>query len=71
MTAETVRLRIEGMGCDGCVAAVDEALRKVPGVRRVTVDLAAGRAEVEVQPPAYTEPLLAAVERAGYDATIG
>ena len=70
MTAETVRLRIEGMGCDGCVAAVDEALRKVPGVRRVTVDLAAGRAEVEVQAPANTEPLLSAAERAGYDAAI-
>ena len=70
MTAETVRLRIEGMGCDGCVAAVDEALRKVPGVRRVTVDLAAGRAEVEVEAPADTAPLLAAVERAGYDAAI-
>ena len=70
MTAETVRLRIEGMGCDGCVGAVDEALRKVPGVRQVTIDLAEGRAEVEVQAPANTEPLLAAVERAGYDAAI-
>ena len=70
MTAEKVRLRIEGMGCDGCVAAVDEALRKVPGVRRVTVDLAAGAAEVELQPPADTAPLLAAVDHAGYAASL-
>jgi Cu+-exporting ATPase len=70
MAVETVRLRIEGMGCDGCVAAVDEALRKVAGVRRVAVDLAAGSAEVEVEQPAAPAALLEAVDRAGYDAKI-
>ena len=67
---QTVRLRIDGMGCEGCVATVDAALRKVPGVRRVTVDRAAGTAEVEVESPVDTASLVAAVERAGYDAMI-
>ena len=70
MAAETVRLVIEGMGCDGCVAAVDEALRKVPGVRRVRVDLAAGSAEVEAEAPVAAAPLVEAVDRAGYDAKV-
>jgi Cu+-exporting ATPase len=70
MTVETVRLKIEGMGCDGCVTAVDEALRKVPGVRRVSVDLAAGSAEVDLDGPSDRAPLLAAVDDAGYDAAL-
>ena len=70
MAAETVRLMIEGMGCDGCVAAVDEALRTVPGVRHVRVDLAAGSAEVEAEAPVAAAPLVAAVDRAGYDAKV-
>jgi copper chaperone CopZ len=70
MAVETVRLRIEGMGCDGCVAAVDDALRTLPGVTRVDVDLAAGTAEVELERPADPAPLLAAIAGAGYDAAV-
>ncbi len=63
---ERVELVIEGMGCEGCVQAVREALGKLPGVRRVEVDLAAGRARVE-QEGVAVEALRAAVERAGYE----
>ncbi len=63
---ERVELVIEGMGCEGCVQAVREALGKLPGVRRVEVDLAAGRARVE-QEGVAAEALRAAVERAGYE----
>jgi copper chaperone CopZ len=65
--AQKLELEIEGMGCEGCVAAVDKALRAVPGVRGVAVDLGTGRARVEhegVDPAA----LVQAVEKAGYDA---
>lgn len=70
MAGEIVRLRVDGMGCEGCVAAVTEALRQVPGVQRVKVELAAGTAEVEAVPPVDAAWLLAAVDRAGYDATL-
>ena len=70
MATETVKLRIEGMGCDGCVAAVDEALRKLPGVSQVRVDLAAGTAEVEAERSIDRAALVAAVDGAGYDARI-
>lgn len=65
--AETIVLEVEGMGCEGCVAAVEKALRAVPGVRTVTVDLEAGRATVE-QEGADRAALVRAVEKAGYDA---
>ena len=70
MAGEIVRLRVEGMGCDGCVAAVTEALRQVEGVQRVRVMLDAGTAEVEAAAPVDTAKLLAAVDRAGYDAAL-
>ena len=68
MATETVTLRVEGMGCEGCVTAVHEALSRLPGVHRVTVTLDAGRAEVEAEAPADRQAMVAAVDRAGYDA---
>lgn len=70
MAGEIVRLRVEGMGCEGCVAAVTEALRQVEGVQRVRVMLDPGTAEVEVAAPVDAAKLLAAVDRAGYDAAL-
>ena len=43
----TIRLRVDGMGCDGCVASVRDALQAVQGVTRAEVDLRRGMAEVE------------------------
>jgi Cu+-exporting ATPase len=63
----TVALRIGGMTCASCVARVERALRAVPGVTDVAVNLATETATVHataVQPAT----LRAAVEAAGYDA---
>jgi copper chaperone CopZ len=67
-TTRTVRLRVEGMGCEGCVAAVRQALADVPGVTRVQVDLASGTAEVDAAPTATLQDLTAALDAAGYGA---
>lgn len=40
-------LKVKGMSCDHCVRAVTQALRNTTGVRDATVDLKAGRAQVE------------------------
>ena len=66
----TIRLRVDGMGCDGCVASVRDALQAVQGVTRAEVDLRRGMAEVEAA--AATEPaaLIAAVDAAGYEAAV-
>ena len=68
MATETVILRVGGMGCEGCVTAVHEALRALPGVRRVAVRLKEGQAEVEAEAPANRKAMIAAVDKAGYDA---
>lgn len=63
------QLKIEGMSCQHCVAAVNEALAEVEGVKRVLkVDLDSGIAEIEGD--ADTQALLAAVREEGYEATM-
>jgi copper chaperone CopZ len=58
-------LRIEGMTCGHCVAAVEQELRAVPGIAEVRVDLAAGTATV-VGDGFTDDALRAAVDEAGY-----
>jgi copper chaperone CopZ len=60
-------LTIHGMGCESCVAAVNEAVERVPGVERVRVDLASGRAEIEGDPTLDANAVRDAVEAAGYE----
>jgi copper chaperone len=63
------KLKIEGMSCEHCVKAVEEALAGVPGVEQVTaVRLADG--EAEVAGSAEPGALIAAVEDEGYDARL-
>lgn len=64
-----ITLRIEGMSCGGCVRSVDKALRQVPGVSDVQVDLGAGAAAVEGD-DLLPELLTEAVEAAGYEVSI-
>jgi Cu+-exporting ATPase len=66
---QTVRLAIEGMTCASCVARVEKALLKVPGVASAEVNLATEKAEVKLlSREADVAALLAAVEKAGYKA---
>ena len=62
----TTELEISGMNCQHCVAAVTRALEAVPGVSAVSVDLAAGRAQVDGA--ADPGSLARAVIDAGYQA---
>ncbi len=64
-----VTLRVTGMTCASCVARVERALKRVPGVVDARVNLAAGTATVEYLPGALAVvDLKAAVEAAGYGA---
>ena len=69
MSTEQI-LKIDGMTCASCVARVEKALAKVPGVVSAEVNLATERAQVRVASPAVREALLAAVEGAGYEARL-
>ena len=59
-------LQVEGMTCASCVARVEKALLKVPGVRAATVNLATERATVQALSTVPAAVLRAAVEQAGY-----
>jgi copper chaperone CopZ len=65
-----VTLQIDGMSCGHCLNAVNRALSGVPGVAVQSVQM--GRAEVEVDAASrtVTDALVAAVEQAGYGATV-
>lgn len=61
-------LSVGGMSCAGCVAAVETALRKVPGVSTATVNFAEHTALVEGEVADQT--LVQAVTDAGYQAAV-
>ena len=60
-----VSIDIDGMTCASCVARVEKALLKVPGVESASVNFATERATVH-SASGETAPLLAAIEKAGY-----
>lgn len=64
--SEPIVIKVEGMGCQSCVAAVQKAVGGVAPNASVEVDLGAGQVKV-----ANTElplsALKAAIEAAGYD----
>ncbi|NER61059.1 copper-translocating P-type ATPase [Pseudomonas sp. MAFF212428] len=69
-TSTTLELQIGGMTCASCAGRVERALNKVPGVQRVSVNLANERAHVELLGQPDSTPLIAAVTQAGYSASL-
>ncbi|MBI2851723.1 MAG: copper-translocating P-type ATPase [Chloroflexi bacterium] len=76
VTAETGRLRkitlqISGMTCASCVAHNEEALGGLPGVEKVVVNLATGKATVEYDPKRVTlTDMRKAVADIGYEVVL-
>jgi Cu+-exporting ATPase len=67
-SVEAVSLDITGMTCASCVRRVERALSKVPGVETASVNFAAETARVTLAEAVGVDQLVAAVEKAGYDA---
>lgn len=65
---ETLDLAVAGMTCSNCITHVQDALRPVVGVKKVQVDLEAGRASVIVHTGTDRDELVQAVRNAGYAA---
>jgi Cu+-exporting ATPase len=59
---------IEGMSCASCVGRVERALKAVPGVQAVSVNLATETADVHGTTGLTLDSLAAAVDKAGYHA---
>ncbi|QHS11440.1 heavy metal translocating P-type ATPase [Sinimarinibacterium sp. NLF-5-8] len=61
-----LELPIEGMTCASCVGRVEAALRKIPGVTEVAVNLATERAQIHASAEVTRAQLIEAVEKTGY-----
>lgn len=59
-------LPVEGMTCASCVAHVEKAIAKIPGVEGVSVNLATERAEVAFAGAPDIGAVIRAIDRAGY-----
>ena len=64
------RLRVVGLSCQGCVGAVEQALRGVAGVREAEVSLEEGAATVRAHASVAPHTLVTAVEAMGKGAQL-
>ncbi len=66
--ASEIELAVSGMACAACASRVEKVLSRTPGVANASVDLAGKKAMVAGS--ASAAELIAAVERAGYEAAL-
>ena len=62
-------IKIDGMSCASCVGRVERVLAAVPGVDKVSVNLATEIARVESAQPVDFAVLAQAIDKAGYQAS--
>ncbi|MBW3497662.1 heavy metal translocating P-type ATPase [Janthinobacterium sp. NKUCC08_JDC] len=65
-----IDLNVAGMTCASCVGRVEKALLKVPGVLGASVNLATESARIKVTGGLEAGTLIAAIDKAGYAATV-
>ena len=65
-----LKLQVTGLTCASCVVRVEKSLKSVPGVLEVNVNLATEQAFVDAVPSVSAEALVAAVRKAGYNASV-
>lgn len=65
--AANFSILVEGMNCASCVASVEKAAATVPGVAKVSVNLATERADIAVTDSADMSSVVNAIRDAGYD----
>jgi copper chaperone CopZ len=65
----TTRFVVEGMSCDSCAERVEKAVRQLPGISSVQVDLPSGSVAIEHEPEkAAPEQIRQQIVAAGYAA---
>jgi len=64
---EKLNLTVEGMTCNHCKAAVEKAVRALPGVMAAEIDLAAKTLKADYDPAKSTlDDIKRAIDDAGY-----
>jgi copper chaperone CopZ len=71
MSDTVTTLGVRGMTCGNCVKHVEQAVRGVPGVFAVAVDLKAGSVAITHAPGADVDAMARAIDEAGYEAGFG
>jgi len=66
--SEQYYFKINGMKCGGCVGNVENAIKKLPGIETVEVDLDSAMAVVKGD--ASAETIGAAIDAAGFNAIL-
>jgi copper chaperone CopZ len=66
--AATVEFSVAGLTCEGCVTTAREALQKLPGVTKASVDLQSTRARVESTRALSNDEIRAALAKFGFEA---
>ncbi|MEK6926248.1 MAG: heavy metal-associated domain-containing protein [Nanoarchaeota archaeon] len=61
-----IKINIEGMHCASCAGNIERSLKKVQGVKEVTVSVIGKKAFVEADEKVSDEELKKAVARTGY-----
>jgi copper chaperone len=61
---KTVKLQIEGMSCQHCVAAVSRTFDGIDGIKDLAVEI--GRAKFNIQEESDLGPIIEAIEDQGY-----
>ncbi|MGE3245478.1 MAG: heavy-metal-associated domain-containing protein [Beijerinckiaceae bacterium] len=64
--SKNIELKVTGMTCQGCVAAVKRVVQKADPQAEVAIELESGK--VDIQSTADAAVLKAAIEKAGYTA---
>jgi len=64
---EKITLRVEGMACGHCEIAVKDAVRKLPGIKKVKASKRKKEASAEYDPEQVTlEQIRQAINNTGY-----
>lgn len=63
----TIKIKIGGMHCGGCVSSVEKAARAIEGVSNVSVSLDDNALTADLAGPELLEALTGAIEDSGFD----
>lgn len=64
-----IKLTIEGMHCASCASNIEKSLKKVNGVKEVSVSLMLKKCTVEIEDSVSEEEIKKAVAKVGYKVT--
>lgn len=66
----SLQLNIYGMTCANCVSRIEKGLKKIPGIKKTSINLALEIGSVEFEDHINSEIVISSIEKLGYGASI-